>query len=99
MTLSGAVGTWAHFFNWHLNPNAIMEFQLEYTDTFGGEANYAWVKRKTLTAPENISDRSLVRRAKDLMGISGRHRRVDMGDTIAIYPSGCLTVLFITPKI
>lgn len=98
MTLSGAVGTWANSSSSHSKPNAIMEYQLEYTDTYGGEANYSWVKRKTLTAPDHISDQALVRRAKKLMGISGRHRRVDMGDTIAIYPSGYLMVLFITPN-
>lgn len=27
-------------------------FQVEYTDTFGGEANYCWVKRATITVPE-----------------------------------------------
>ena len=27
-------------------------FGYEYTDTFAGEANYAWVRRGTVTAPE-----------------------------------------------
>ena len=26
--------------------------QVEYTDTFGGEANYSWVRRATVTMPE-----------------------------------------------
>lgn len=26
--------------------------EIEYTDTFGGEANYSWVKRATVTMPE-----------------------------------------------
>ncbi len=25
---------------------------VEYTDTFGGEANYSWVRRATITVPE-----------------------------------------------
>jgi len=29
-----------------------MEYEVEYTDTFGGEANYCWVKRATVTMPE-----------------------------------------------
>ena len=29
-----------------------MKFNVEYTDTFSGEANYAWVKRATITMPE-----------------------------------------------
>lgn len=27
-------------------------YEFEHTDTFGGEANYAWVKRGTVTMPE-----------------------------------------------
>ena len=28
------------------------KFKYEYTDTFGGDANYSWVKRGTVYAPE-----------------------------------------------
>jgi hypothetical protein len=27
-------------------------YQIEYTDTFGGDANYSWVRRATVTVPE-----------------------------------------------
>lgn len=27
-------------------------YSVEYTDTFGGEANYCWVKRATVTMPD-----------------------------------------------
>lgn len=27
-------------------------YQIEYTDTFGGEANYSWVRRALVTMPE-----------------------------------------------
>lgn len=27
-------------------------YEVEYTDTFGGEANYSWVRRATVTVPE-----------------------------------------------
>ena len=30
----------------------MQKFKYEYTDTFGGEANYSWVKRGTVYAPE-----------------------------------------------
>ncbi len=30
----------------------MLKFDVEYTDTFGGEANYCWVKRATVTVPE-----------------------------------------------
>jgi len=71
-------------------------FEIEYTDTFGGEANYSWVRRKTLTLPANITDRALVQRAKLEMGLTGcQCRKEDMGDLIALYPQGSCTVLFI----
>lgn len=31
-----------------------MLFDVEYTDTFGGEANYAWVRRATVNVPELV---------------------------------------------
>lgn len=30
----------------------MMEYDVEYTDTFGGEANYCWVKRAVVSMPE-----------------------------------------------
>ena len=30
------------------------KFKYEYTDTFGGEANYCWVKRGVVSVPELI---------------------------------------------
>ena len=29
-----------------------MQYQVEYTDTFGGEANYSWARRATVAMPE-----------------------------------------------
>ena len=29
-----------------------MPYQIEFTDTFGGEANYSWVRRAVVTMPE-----------------------------------------------
>ena len=29
-------------------------YKYEYTDTFGGEANYCWVKRGTVSVPELV---------------------------------------------
>lgn len=33
-----------------------MKFNIEYTDTFGGEANYCWVQRAVVEMPEEESD-------------------------------------------
>ncbi len=63
------------------------QYDVEYTDTFGGEANYCWVRRAVITMPElthygydgsknyakaNRSfNRELMRRAKAAMGLTG----------------------------
>ena len=51
------------------------EVDFEVTDTFGGEANYAWVCRDTVTLPCGISDRAVMRRLKAFAGLSGRSGR------------------------
>ena len=70
-----------------------MGYSYEYTDTFGGEANYCWVNRGEL---QGKTDAARVREAKAAVGLTGvRCRREDFGDAIALYPAGCCTVLFI----
>jgi len=74
-----------------------MQFQAEYTDTFGGEANYSWVRRYTFDAPSDASDSLLMRRAKAVAGLSGvRGRSATLGETLEFRPYGCATVLFVT---
>jgi hypothetical protein len=64
-----------------------MTYDIEYTDTFGGEANYSWVKRARVSMPElthygydgatnyvragRVFRRELMRKAKAEMGLSG----------------------------
>ena len=74
-----------------------IQFNIEHTDTFGGDANYCWVKRYTIDCDEAVSDLALVRRAKQLTGLSGYRARVEKyGDMIAIYPARICQVVFIT---
>lgn len=76
-----------------------MKFMIEYTDTFAGEANYSWVRRATIEAPETIADTALMRRAKKALGLSGvRGRRESWGETIVFRPYGACTILFISPE-
>jgi hypothetical protein len=76
-----------------------IKFRFEYTDTFGGEANYSWVKRNEEDFPEDISDLALMRRAKKWAGLSNvRGRSENWGDTLAFYPRGCNTVLFVNAE-
>ena len=77
----------------------MIKYDAEYTDTFGGDANYSWVRRTSFEAPSNASDALIMRRAKRLLGLSGsRGRRSNFGDTLEFRPSGCCTVLFITAE-
>lgn len=61
--------------------------EIEYTDTFGGEANYSWVKRAVVIMPElthygydggtnyskanKVYQRELMKRAKAAVGLTG----------------------------
>lgn len=69
-----------------------MKYSVEYTDTFGGEANYCWVRRATIDMPElthygydgstnyckanKVYRRELMKRAKAAVGITGARSRV-----------------------
>jgi len=64
-----------------------MAYSVELTDTFGGEANYSWVRRATITMPElthygydgatnyakanRTYQRELMKRAKAAVGYTG----------------------------
>jgi hypothetical protein len=74
-----------------------MKINIELTDTFGGDANYSWVRRYTLDEPENTTQRALIRRIKRVAGLTGiRCVTDDHGDMIAIRPVGACVVLFAT---
>lgn len=69
---------------------------VEVTDTYGGEANYSWVRRHELRGLEGKSDLAIVRRVKREIGWSGhRCRTKKWGDGIRIVPRGICQVCFI----
>ena len=73
--------------------------QWELTDTFGGEANYSWVRRGTVeTKPnEDYSDLTAIRRVKKAIGWNGIRCKVEnWGDDIALRPVGICQICFIT---
>lgn len=70
-----------------------MKATAEYTDTYGGEANYSWCNR---CAVEGDSDLSIVRKVKAEFGLTGvRCRREHLGDEIWLYPANMCRVVFI----
>ena len=76
-----------------------MRFQAELTDTFGGNANYSWVKRVSFEAPDNAKTSLLVRRATRALGLMGKHRTYDFGTEIHLSFGRDCIVAFITPEI
>lgn len=73
---------------------------VEITDTFGGEANYSWVRRYSATITANTvqeRERKVIREAKRLVGWTGlRCKKEDTGDLIKLTTSGLCQVVFIT---
>jgi len=70
----------------------------EVTDTFGGEANYSWVKRGEVECKEgeNYSDLAAVRRVKKAIGWQNVRCKVsNFGDMIQLNPIGACQVCFI----
>lgn len=66
-----------------------MKLNLEVTDTFGGEANYCWVRRETITLPDDTTDLRIVRKLKEFAGFTGmRCRSESYGDTYQVTPIG-----------
>ena len=81
------------------NDQRATTFSAEVTDTFAGEANYAWVRRATFTAPDTITDRALVRMAKKALGLTGMRCRVtNYGDHIQLDVVGACVRAFILPN-
>ena len=73
-----------------------MKAQVELTDTFGGEANYSWVKRAEFVC-DGMTDRQIERKAREEIGLTGvRCKREDLGDMVAWYPHNSCTVAFLT---
>lgn len=71
-----------------------MSTQIEYTDTFGGEANYCWCRR--WFCKEDLTDAQAIRLAKALADLTGHPcRKVEMGDTVALYPRDICQVVFV----
>jgi hypothetical protein len=83
-------------------PARQVKFKFEYTDLFGGEANYSWVKRHEVELDETkdiLTDLAIMRRAKKWAGLTNvKGRSENWGDNLAFYPRGHNTVLFISAE-
>jgi hypothetical protein len=70
------------------------QMEVEYTDTFGGEPNYCWVRRATIDVPSGASDREVTKRAKAAVGLTGvRGKTYHQGDWMEFRPYRTCTIL------
>ena len=82
-----------------------MKYVVEYTDTFGGEANYSWLKRAWVDGSNDAmawvdgsNDRRIKRAAKAAMGLTGVRGTWDtIGETLMFHPRGSCTIVFVRP--
>lgn len=72
-------------------------YNVELTDTFGGEANYSWCRRYALTLPQDSSDVQVMRAAKRACGLSGMPGvSSNYGDSLEFRPYRQCVVMFAT---
>lgn len=80
-----------------------MAYEVELTDTFGGEANYSWVRRATVGGRIDDADwtpakeqRVVMLQAKREMGLTGvRGTTTRFGDGYEFRPYGMCQVMFV----
>ena len=72
-------------------------YHVEYTDTFGGEANYSWVRRASFEGPIDMPQRAVMRKARALVGLTGVRGKYDVDpEAFVLHPYRSNTVLFVT---
>jgi len=75
----------------------MVRINAEITDTFGGEANYGWVKRVSFDIPADGTDRQAVRRAKALLGVTNlTHKKYSYGEGIELRFPGYNMIAFLS---
>lgn len=73
------------------------EVCIEVTDTYCGEANYSWLDRTSIWMDENASDLEIIRKVKNVLGLSGHKCKVtNYGDVFEIDPQGQCIRVFVT---
>ncbi len=78
----------------------MLTYEVVHTDTFGGEANYSWVRKAEITVPHYTSRYQLVRDAKKAVGTNGVWSMTEEhGDDLTIvYRAAKCVITFITLK-
>ena len=71
-------------------------WSFEITDTFGGEANYSWVRREDkVFYAKTFTTKDVAKALRKWGGFANQKTTVtDHGDTIEVRPRGCNVVMF-----
>ena len=72
-----------------------MKVKVVYTDTYGGEPNFSWV-REVEFETKVVNQKDLIRKVKSLLGISVRHTVRLNNDEIYLTFNRCNLCLFIS---
>jgi hypothetical protein len=76
-----------------------MKYTIEYTDTYGGEANYNWVRRESFEVEGSVAEHMVIRKLKRMIGLTGvKCKKESYGEMIKLTPYNSATVAFITCK-
>jgi hypothetical protein len=71
----------------------LIKYQVTYTDTFSGEANFCWVNRFEVQAN---TLRGAIRKAKAHLNLTGWPcETTDFGNEAQLQPKGMNTILFV----
>lgn len=90
------IKNWIDNFFSNQKVNNMMKVSVVQTDTFGGEANYAWANSYEFAIHKAASQRNIVRKAKALAGMTGvKADTYDYGDGLTIKPRGYNQVIFV----
>jgi hypothetical protein len=71
-------------------------WKAEHTDTFGGQANYSWLRTCEFETAPDASQRAVVTAGKAALGLTGvRCETIDCGAWYQLRPIGGCTVVFL----
>jgi hypothetical protein len=97
MMMASDIKSWIDdFWNNYKEDNKMMKVVVTQTDTFGGEANYAWANRYEFAIHQHASQRNITRKAKALAGMTGvKADTYDYDTGLTIKPRGYNQVIFV----
>lgn len=96
MMMASDIKSWIDNFWTNYKGDKMMKVVVTQTDTFCGEANYAWANRYEFAINHNASQRNITRQAKALAGMTGvKADTYDYDTGLTIKPRGYNQIIFV----